>query len=153
VTHNKTNPRLVNHRAISDVSAAIRPARAAATKLNRPASRFAIYDFLETVYRVYTDWKDQNRAKQLARTLADELGIARRKGMNPIRVLIEVTLPSADLKQKSRWVRALEYIHSEDVSPSRFRKFVRSRGGVAGCARLAVNASRKRRRPGGDWND
>jgi hypothetical protein len=75
--------------------------------------------------------------------------IARRKGMSPIRVLIEATLPEADLKQKSRWVRALEYVYSENESPSQFRKFIRTRGGVAGCARLAVNANRKRRRPGG----
>lgn len=54
-----------------------------------------------------------------------------------IRVLVEATLPSAGLKQKSRWVRALEYVHSENVSPSHFRKFVRHCGGLAGCAALA----------------
>ena len=78
--------------------------------------------------------------------------------MSPIRVLIEATLPDAGLKQKSRWVRALEYIYSEDVPPSRFRKFVRANGGLVGCARLAAQEHSKRRRPQrnrgeGDWDD
>jgi hypothetical protein len=111
------------------------------------------YDFLEVIYRVYVDWKCRKIAKRSVRTLADQLVIVRRKGMSPIRVLIEATHPNADFKRKSRWVRALEYVYSESVSPSQFRKFVRTRGGVAGCARLAVNVNRKRRRPGGDWID
>lgn len=73
-------------------------------------------------------------------------------------MLIEAVQPNADFKQKSRWVRALEYVYSENVSPSRFRKFVRTRGGVAGCARLAVQVKRKRRRSRrdcveDDWDD
>jgi hypothetical protein len=85
--------------------------------------------------------------------LADKRKIVRRKDMSPIRVLIGATLPSADLKQKRRWFRALEYVCSENVSPSQFRKSTRTRGGVAGCARLAVSVDRKRKRPGGHRND
>jgi len=136
-----------------ELEAAIQPAKEAAARLKRRVGRFEIYELLEAIYRVYIDWKRRKTAKRSAHALADQLDIVRRKGMRPIRILIEATLPSADLKQKSRWVRALEYVYSENVSPSQFRKFVRNRGGLAGCAGLAVNVSRKRRRPGGDWND
>jgi hypothetical protein len=115
--------------------------------------RFKIYDFLRAVYCVYVDWKRLRIAKQSARTLANKANIVRRKGMSPIRILIEAALLDANLKQKSRWVRALEYICSENVSPFQFRKFVRAHGGLAGCAHLAASVSRKRARPGGDWNN
>lgn len=86
------------------------------------------------------------------------LGIVRRKGMSSIRVLIEAVVPDADSKQKSRWVRALEYINSQNVPAKRMRQFARRHDGLAGCARLAVEVKRKRRRPRrdcleGDWGD
>jgi hypothetical protein len=151
----KTNPTQIVHRPpLAELTATIQPVRKAATALKRRVGRFEIYNFLEVIYRVYFDWKQRKIAKRSARLLADELSIAPRKGTSPIRVLIEASLPGVDPRQKSRWVRALEYIYAEGVPPPRFRKFVRARGGVAGCARLAVNVNRKRRRPGGDsWND
>jgi hypothetical protein len=142
-----------------NIAEAVRVARRAATgRPGRPTGRFELYELLETVYRLYTDWKCRKMAKRSARALADEFGIVRRKGMSPIRVLIEALQPDTDFKQKSRWVRALEYVYSENVSPSRFSKFVRCHGGLAGCARLAVQVKRKRRRPRrdcveGDWDD
>jgi hypothetical protein len=136
-----------------DLLASIQPARQAAARLKQPVGRFDLYDLLEAIYRIYVDWKKRKVAKRSTRLITDGLAIERRKGMTPIRVLIEATIPRANFKQKSRWVRAIEYIYSEDVSPSKFSKFVRSRGGIAGCARLAVDVSRKRRRPGGDWDD
>ena len=153
------NPRRFPLRSISaDLAATIRPARSAAARLSARGGRFEMYDLLEQVYRIYFDWKRRKIAKRSARTLAAEINVVRRKGMSPIRVIIEATLPSADFKQKSRWVRALEYVYSENVSPSHFRKFVRTRRGLAGCARMAVNANRKRRGPRrnhveGDWDD
>jgi hypothetical protein len=73
--------------------------------------------------------------------------------MSPIRILIEAALTKAEIKQKSRWVRVLEYASSENIPTEHFRKFIRANGGLAGCARLAAQQNRKRRRPGGDWND
>jgi hypothetical protein len=115
----------------------------------RQKGRFEIYDFLKAIYRIYVRWKRRRIAKRSARALGNGTNIVRRKGMSPIRILIEAILPNADLKQKSRWVRALEYVYSENVSPSRLRKFIRSHGGIAGCARLAASVNRKRGRPGG----
>jgi len=148
-----------SRRSISpELAAAILPVQEAAARLKRRCGRFEIYDFLGTIYRVYTGWKRRKIAKRSASRLAYEMNIFRRKGMSPIRVLIEATLPDADFKQKSRWVRALEHAYSENVPAKGFRQFVRRHGGLAGCARLAVQVNRKRRRPRrdcveGDWDD
>lgn len=141
-----------------DLAATIQPATEAAARLKQRCGRFEIYDFVEAVYGVYIDWKRRKIAKRSARMLADAMNIVRRKGMSPIRVLIEATLPNADFKQKSRWTRALEYLVAEEVRSERFRKYVRAHGGLAGCADLAVGLKRKRRRtwreaPEGDWTD
>jgi hypothetical protein len=148
-----TSPIRVLRGAPSPEIAAIQSAMKAALVLKRRIGRFAIYGFLEAIYQVYVDWKLRKSTKRSARVLTKQVGIIPRKGMSPIRVLIEATFPDADFKRKSRWVRALEYVYSEKVSPSQFRRFVRARGGINGCARLAVIANRKRRRPGGDWDD
>jgi hypothetical protein len=131
----------------------IRSAKEAAARLNKRVGRFEIYSFLKSIYRVYMRWKDRRVARRSARLMAQELSITRRKGTSPLRVLIEATFPGADLRQKSRWVRALEYLASEDVPAQQFKRFIRANGGLAGCARLAAEVNRKRRRPGGDWND
>jgi hypothetical protein len=136
-----------------ELSAIIHPVKEAGLKFGARSARCDLYDFLKIIYRVYNDWKRRGTARVRTRTLANQIGIVRRKGMSPIRVLIEASLPKANLKQMSRWVRALQYIHSEHVPPSKFRRFIRSHGGIAGCARQAVRVNRKRSRPGGDWND
>jgi hypothetical protein len=154
-----TNPSPAPSRSTSpELAAAIQPAKEAAARLKRRVGRFETYDFLGAIYRVYIGWKRRKIAKRSARTLADAMNIVRRKGMSSIRVLIEATLPDADFKQKSRWVRALEYAYSENVPAKGFRKFVRRHGGLAGCARLAAQVDRKRKRPRrdcveGDWDD
>jgi hypothetical protein len=150
----KSKPgRVARRPLLPDLAATLQPAKDAAARLKRSVERFAVYDLLKEVYRIHMEWKHHKIAKISARTLADELGIVRRKGTSPIRVLIEATLLNADIKQKSRWVRALEYAAYEGVSPNGLRKFIHAHGGLAGCARLSAQAARKRRRPGGDWND
>ena len=47
-----------------------------------------------------------------ARLLATEAYIAQRRGMSPIRVLIETTVPTATVKQKSRWVPHFSTCHT-----------------------------------------
>lgn len=123
-----------------------------AARLRQRVGRFEIYDLLGAIYRVHVDWKRRRIAKRSARILAHRLAIVRRKGISPVRGLIEATLPEADFKQKSRWVRALDYVLSENVPPKHFRTFVRPLRRTVRVRRLAVRA-RKRRRPGGDWND
>jgi hypothetical protein len=150
--HGSTDIR-ATRRASIELADTIQSAKEAAAKLNERVGRFEIYSFLKSIYRVYMRWKDRRVARRSARLMAQELSITRRKGTSPMRVLIEATLPNADPKQKSRWVRALEYLASEDVPAREFKRFIRANRGLTGCARLAAKVNRKRRRPGGDWND
>jgi hypothetical protein len=76
--------------------------------------------------------------------MAQELSIIRRKGTSAIRVLIEATLPGADLRQKSRWMRALECLASEDVPAREFKDFSEPMVGWPG-ARVAERWRRLRR--------
>jgi hypothetical protein len=147
-----SNIRATQHVSI-ELAGTIQSAKEAAARLNKRVGRFEIYSFLKSIYRVHMRWKDRGVARRSARLMAQELSIPRRKGTSPIRILIEAAVPGADPRQKSRWVRALEYLASEDVPTREFKRFIRANGGLAGCARLAAEVSRKRRRPGGDWND
>jgi hypothetical protein len=149
----KSKPRFITRRPLPRLAVTLQPLRAATARLKRSTGRFAVYDFLKEVYGIYIEWKRSRIAKQSARTLADEMGIVRRKGWSPIRVLIDATLPKANFKQKSRWVRALEYAVHEDIPTKRLNNFIRTRGGLAGCARLAARSCAKRRCPYGNWSD
>jgi hypothetical protein len=140
-------------RASIELVGTIQSAKEAAARLKRRAGRFEIYSFLKSIYCVYMRWKDRGVAKRSARSLAQELSITRRKDTSPIRVLIEATLPNADSKQKSRWVRALEYLTSKKVPTQQFKRFVRANGGIAGCARLAADVNCKRNGPVGVWDE
>src|SRR3979411_1573877 len=126
----------------SEFNGVNRPIKDAAARIGVRSGRFGLYDFLEAIYRVYIDWRRRKTAKRSDRAMASKLALVTRKGMIPIRVLIEATLPDADFKQKSRWVRALEYVHSEDVSPLRFRRFIGGGGGggVGGPPRALSDA-------------
>jgi hypothetical protein len=149
----KANPGRAPRSISPEIARAIKPAKQSAAKLQQRVGRFEIYCVLEAIYRVYADWRRRGIAKRSARELADELPIARRKGRSPIRLLIEALLPNADFKQKSRWVRALEYLSSHHIPANKFREFVGTHGGLAGCAHLAAHVNRKRSRPSGDWDD
>jgi hypothetical protein len=153
----KSRPRCAS-RLSPELAAEIRPAKEAAARLRKHVGRFELYVVLEAIYSIYAEWKGRKIANRSARGLANELNIGWRKGMSPIRALIEAVKPDADFKQKSRWVRALEYIYAEDVPARRFQTFVGHNGGLAGCARLAAQMKRKRQltrrdRPEGDWTD
>jgi hypothetical protein len=137
--------------ANAEIDYIIQPIVKAAGTVRR-TGRFDLYVFLQRIYCVHRDWTYRRVARRSARLIADTLAIKQRKGITPFRILIEATVPTANNKQKSRWVRALEYITSEDVLAKDFRKFISANGGLAGCAQLAAKANRKRSRPGGDWD-
>jgi hypothetical protein len=135
------------------LSATIEPAKEAAAQLDRGTGSSEIYDYLTIIYSIYSEWRRQKRARHSSRLLAKAANVPLRKGTSPIRILIDATLPDAHLKQKSRWVRALEYANAECVPAAQFRKFVQTHGGLAGSARLAAITDGKRSHPVGYWTD
>jgi hypothetical protein len=126
---------------------------ATAQRMKTDSGRFEIYEHLSTVYGIYRSWKRRGIARKTARLIAHQLGIPWRKAVSPIRILIEATLPHADSKQKSRWVRALQYASSKSTSGKDLRRFFQARQGIAGCARLAAKQQPKQDRRRNDWTD
>src|SRR5579863_330839 len=76
----------------------IKPIFEALQEAQLQIGRFRFYDYLAAVHRVYTEWKDLSISKRMTRHLAEQLAIPRRKGMSPVRTLIDATFP--------RWIRS-----------------------------------------------
>lgn len=131
----------------------IGPALERATKLRHCPGRFGVYEYLTCVYATYRKWKHHRVARRTARAIALRMNIPWRKGVSPIRILIEATNPSAAPKQKSRWVRALQFASSEDQPTKGLTRFFRARRGIAGCARLAAKHQPKKDRRKSSWDD
>jgi hypothetical protein len=87
----------------------------------------------------------------MAKKVARHLGLPWRKGTSPIRTIIEATFPTEALKQKSRWVRALEFAAEEKTAAKELKELFRSKGGVSGCAGNAARFDPKRRTNRDDW--
>jgi hypothetical protein len=87
----------------------VEPIFNASQQAQRETGRFKSYGCLVAVYRTYKEWKDLKISKKMARHIAKYFETPLRKGMSPVRTLIDVTFPALDAKQKSRWSRALEF--------------------------------------------
>ena len=120
---------------------------------SRQRGRFEFYSYLHAVYETYHAWRRKSAAKRTARTLARALNIPFRAGTSPIRILIEATYPRADTKQKSRWVRALECAYAQQTAPKRLGLFIRSNGGIAGCAARAAHDDPKKWTGRSSWDE
>jgi hypothetical protein len=104
----------------------------------RETGRFKSYGCLVAVYRTYKEWKDLKISKKMALHLAKSFKTPRRKGTSPVRMLIDVTFPDLDAKQKSRWSRALKFAALTNATPEQLPKLFKNHAGIAGCARWAA---------------
>lgn len=125
--------------------------RRTANQINRGNGRFGFYDYLVATYRLYRKWRRSGLEKVMAKKVARHLGLPWRKGISPFRIIIEATFPSEKLKQKSRWVRALEFAVEQKTSANDLEDLFRSKGGVSGCASNAARFDPKRRTNRDDW--
>jgi hypothetical protein len=96
-------------------------------------SRFAFYDYLAAVFKLYVQLRRRNQAKPWAKRIAKLFGLRKQNGTHPIRVIIDAT-STADLKTRSRWTRALKYAWRERKTWKELGSFLRENGGPAGCA-------------------
>jgi hypothetical protein len=129
----------------------VEPVFAALQQFLRQTGRDRFYGYLTEVYRAYKKWKGRGISKRMARQLAKELELPKRKGTSAIRTLIDATFPGLGMKQKSRWSRALEFAALSDVKaddlPARFK----SLSGIAGFARSAAKRRPKKDMKRNDW--
>jgi hypothetical protein len=129
----------------------VEPIFKASQQAQRETGRFKSYGCLVAVYRTYKEWKDLKISKKMARHLAKSFKIARRKGTSPVRTLIDVTFPTLDAKQKSRWSRALEFAASTKAKPDQLPNLLKNHSGIAGCARWAAKQKTKKKTERDDW--
>jgi hypothetical protein len=122
----------------------VEPIFKASQQAQRETGRFKSYGCLVAVYRTYKEWKDLKISKKMAGHLAKSFKTQRRKGISPVRTLIDVTFPALDAKQKSRWSRALEFAALTKVTPKNLPNLFKRHSGIAGCARFAAIQSPKK---------
>ena len=129
----------------------VEPIFAALEQAQHHAGRFRFYGYLAAVYRTYQEWRDLGISQRMARHLAKNLMIPRRKGTSPVRTLIDATFPALDSKRKSRWSRALEFAALTKATADDLPKLFKNYSGIAGCARLATKQKPKKNKDRNDW--
>ena len=122
----------------------VEPIFKASQQAQRETGRFKSYGCLIAVYRTYKEWKDLKISKKMARHLAKHFETPLRKGTSPVRTLIDVTFPTLDAKQKSRWSRALDFAAVIKVTQKNLPKLFKNYSGVSGCARFAAKQKPKK---------
>lgn len=125
--------------------------RRLAKQINRGSGRFAFYNYLIETYRLYRKWRRSGLERVIARKVARHLDLPWHKDTSPIRIIIEATCATEASKQKSRWVRALQYAADEKTAASDLEELFRLKGGVAGCASNAARFDPKRETARDDW--
>jgi hypothetical protein len=129
----------------------VEPIFAALQKAQQQTGRFKFHDYLVAVYRTYQEWSELGISRRMTRRVVKYFEIPHRRGASPARRLIDATSPALDLKQKSRWSRALDFAASTKVTPDDLPKLFKNSSGIAGCARLATKRKPKRDRYRDDW--
>jgi hypothetical protein len=129
----------------------IAPIFKASQQAQRETGRFKFYPYLVAVYRTYKEWRQDGIAKKTARHVARCFRIPRKRGTSPIRTLIDVTFPTLNHKQKSRWSRALKFAALEKATPEDLPTLFKRHAGIAGCARLAAKPTPKKESCWDEW--
>jgi hypothetical protein len=107
-----------------------------------------LFRYLDSVFQTFRLWKKWNTDLLAAQRLARRMGVTPQKRLHPIRVLIDAT-SKADRKSKSRWTQALRYAWRKHVDPNRLSTFLKSHGGIAGCASRWADMHAHERTPKG----
>jgi hypothetical protein len=115
--------------------------------------KFDFYDYLEGAWKLYSKWKEANKAQTRAKRLASMYKFKLRKNTHPIRALLDAS-STKDVGDKSEWARALKYAerNRSQVEKVGFRHFLESNGGPAGCAdKGAAPRVAKKRKVRSNW--
>jgi hypothetical protein len=109
----------------------------------RPGKRrFAHYDYLQCVYSLYADLKENGAGKKTSARIGRLFDRPIERNTHLVRTIINATSTGIDVKTASRWSQALRYCWRERGEWADLQGFIRTHGGVAGCA--SAFAQRKR---------
>ncbi len=102
-------------------------------KWARSRSKNALVEFLDLVFRVYSEWDRKGDKKNAARRLQKLSEIRSNGQAHAIRKIIDAT-STADRRSKSRWVAALRLVLTERRRLRSLKKCLIAYGGISGCA-------------------
>jgi hypothetical protein len=113
--------------------------------------RLGLHKYLKRVYRVFWNLSSKRNLERMIREIAELAEIAIRRGVHPLRILIDASVGAEDPKQISRWVQALLYVYSWKLPPSKVEWCLRSNGGIYGCARKQAMLNKTAKAKRGGW--
>jgi hypothetical protein len=125
--------------------------RAAANRMKASRTRQSAYQFLSAVYRTYWIWSKRRVAREKVKALASASDKISQKHHHAFRTMLDAADCSPEAKVLSRWTRAMEYALDRDINPANLQHFLKRKGGIAGCARLAAKQLSKRRTSRNAW--
>jgi len=130
-------------------SAAIRKDLAAVAaaweEMQNTRARDGVYIFLEAAQNLVQDWERRGRADRKARHVLRGRGLKAPKYPEPYAAVIACTC-TADIKARSKWARALQYVSWHNGNREPLKEFMKSRGGINGCASLFARRLGRRSR-------
>lgn len=132
--------------SVRKIVARVEKVREAANKATKSKRRFADYRYLRSVLRAYIYFEDDDLLPSMVEIAPSVLITPVRANWHPLRVIIDASCKTPDLKKRSRWTRALEYAVAEKIDAKDLGRFFRAHNGVAGCADLASKIDRRRLR-------
>jgi hypothetical protein len=97
-------------------------------------SRLRERPYLQAVYKLYRDWREDDHSTRWSQQAAKTYGITLREDSHPIRIIIDCSSPNTDEKMRSRWTLALRHANAKGISSSKLLEFLDEEGGIAGRA-------------------
>jgi hypothetical protein len=106
----------------------------------RPGKRrFAHYDYLQCVYSLHADLKENGVGKKASTRIGMLLDRPIKRNTHLVRTIINATSTGIDVKTASRWSQALRFCWRQRHEWSDLQRFIRANGGIAGCASAFAN--------------
>jgi hypothetical protein len=106
----------------------------------RPGKRrFAHYDYLQCVYSLYADLKENGAGKKASARIGRLFDRPIERNTHLVRKIINATSTGIDVKTASRWSQALRFCWRQRHEWSDLQAFIRTHGGIAGCASAFAN--------------
>jgi hypothetical protein len=108
-------------------------------------SRFKERPYLQAVYELYRDWREDGHSTIRSEQAAKMCGITLREDSHPIRTIIDCSSPNTDEKMKSRWTLALRHANAKRIEPSNLDKFFSEEGAGGLAGRASAFEARQRK--------
>jgi hypothetical protein len=108
--------------------------------------RDAVYRYLRSVFSIVKHYNGRRRTKRLMRRAYKFAGLRVDMNADPFAVVIRCTCDGkADNKTISKWSRALRYVERVMKPRHQLTTFMKTRGGINGCAALFAEQVRRKR--------